>query len=353
MKPTLLVISPVHPPDDPRIRGKLIRSLQDDWDVTFAGIGNGPVNQSGMTWIELTGGRALRGLRAGWLLLRFRCDVASLHDPEMLPVALIASLLGKQIVFDVHENVPAQLRVKPWLPRLLRRPLSWLAGKLLLLAERRLQITLAEDGYAVLFKRQHPVFPNYLAGQPPAPRSPDPEVGVVYLGDVTEARGLALAVEAVAASSAEVMTILGRCSPELERRLAALADAGGLRIKLRGFVAHEDALQLAAAGSLGLSPLLDSPNYANSLPTKVLEYLAVGIPTLASDLPGTRSVVGGKPGVVLVPPGDLASWRAALENALDDDDLRSAAQAGAAAIVDMYVWPTQAVQSFYADLLRP
>jgi glycosyltransferase involved in cell wall biosynthesis len=84
----------------------------------------------------------------------------------------------------------------------------------------------------------------------------------------------------------------------------------------------------------------------------VLEYLAVGIPTLASDLPGTRRVAGDKPGVVLVPPGDLEAWEHAIESALTNEELRNAARAGAPAIAAEYAWPSEAVSEFYWDL-RP
>ncbi|MDJ0923014.1 MAG: glycosyltransferase [Acidimicrobiia bacterium] len=351
MKPRLLVVSPVHPPDDPRIRHKLIRTLQAEWAVTFAGRDRGPVDQQGMRWVELPGGRLRRGAHATWLLMKRNYDVVSLHDPEMLPAALLASLLGRTIVFDVHENVPAQLRSKPWIPRLLRRPAAWISSLLLRLAEKRFPMTLAEAGYSSLFAEEHPVFPNYLTGKPPEPRDPDPTVGVVYLGDVTEARGLAMVVEAVAEGGASTMTIMGRCRPDFKTQLMATARRHELDLQFHGFVDPDEALRITAAGILGLSPLLDTPNYRASLPTKVLEYLAVGIPTVASDLPGTRSVVGDTPGVILVPPGDLGAWRTAIREAMADPKLRADARAGAEAIRMSYVWPEEDVRAFYRELL--
>lgn len=352
MKPRLLVVSTIHPADDPRIERKLIGTLRDEWDVVFAGKGRGPVDQAGITWRELRGGRVRRWFDAGGMLLRGDYAVASLHDPELLPLGLLAAWRGRTVVFDVHENVPAQLRTKEWLPKGLRRPLAGLAGWLLHLAERRLAITLAEAGYGGLFRQDHPVFPNYLAGSPPPPRDPDPETGIVYLGDVTQARGLAEAVAAAGRSSAGVFSIMGRCGPEFRNRLLAIAARHGLDLRFHGFVTPDRALEIAAGASLGLSPLLDTPNYRWSLPTKVLEYLAVGVPTLASDLPGTRTEVGGKPGVVLVPPGDIDAWTSAIEKALADPSLRITARDGVPAILETYVWPAEEVRTFYRSLLR-
>lgn len=346
----LLVVSTVHPADDPRIRRKLIGTLQSEWDVTFAGRGPGPTNQAGITWRELAGGRFRRWFVAARLLIGGAYDVASLHDPELLPLGYLASLLGHEVVFDVHENVPAQIRTKQWLPRVFRRPLAGLAGWLLHRAEKRLAITLAEPGYGELFHHPHPVFPNYLVGIPPSPRPADPETGIVYLGDVTEARGLTLAVSAAASAGVERMTIMGRCPTEYRSRLIDIAARGGLELHFHGFVPLDRAIEIVAGARLGLSPLLDIPNYRHSLPTKVLEYLAVGVPTLASDLPGTRAVIAGRPGVILLPPGDHDAWAEAIVAASADPSLRAAAGEGVPGILDAYMWPEDEVRSFYRSL---
>jgi glycosyltransferase involved in cell wall biosynthesis len=347
----LLVVSTVHPSDDPRIRRKLIGTLQGEWDVTFAGRGPGPTDRTGITWRELGGGRFGRWLGAALVLFGRGYDVASLHDPELLPLGYLASLMGREVVFDVHENVPAQIRTKQWIPRILRRPLAGIFGWLLHRAEKRMAITLAEPGYGELFHDPHPVFPNYLAGSLPAPRPTDPEIGIVYLGDVTEARGLTLAVSAAASAGVERMSIMGRCPTGYRSRLIDLAASGGLELHFHGFVPLDRALEIVAGARLGLSPLLDIPNYRHSLPTKVLEYLAVGVPTLASDLPGTRAVIAGRPGVILLPPGDHDAWTEAIAAAATDPSLRRAAARGVPAILDAYMWPEDEVRSFYRSLV--
>ncbi|MDJ0663514.1 MAG: glycosyltransferase [Acidimicrobiia bacterium] len=351
MKPRLLVATTVHPAEDPRIRRKLIGTLQNDWDVVYAGVGDGPVDRSGLEWMELAGSRPVRWLRAARLILSGRYDVASLHDPELLPLGIVAALLGRKVVFDVHENVPDQIRTKDWLLRPLRRPLAAIFGWMLRLAEKRVAITLAEAGYARLFRHSHPVFANYPMGELPRGGEADPAVGVVYLGDLTEARGLAVAVEAAGIAQVEKVTLLGRCSSDFRSRLEGIAAAHDLQLEFHGFVPSERALALAARGVVGLSPLLDLPNYRDSLPTKVLEYLAVGVPTLASDLPGTRTVVGGRAGVMLVTPGDVAAWADAIAAAVADPDLRAEAGKGSAEIRAAFVWPEQEVRGFYRDLL--
>lgn len=284
------------------------------------------------------------------MLLSRKYDVASLHDPELLPLGLVAARLGRTVVFDVHENIPDQLRTKHWIPRPLRRPVAGFVAWLLRVAERHMPITLAEAGYESLFRRDHPVFANYLVGNPPAPRAPDAETGIVYLGDVTQARGLEVAVTAAGRAGIEVFSIMGRCTPDFRTRLLAIAGETGVNLHFHGFVTPDRALEIASGALLGLSPLLDLPNYRHSLPTKVLEYLAVGVPTVASDLPGTRAVLEGRPGAVLVPAGDVSAWTEALRRAVGDEGLREQARAGVDDILESYVWPAGEVLEFYRGL---
>jgi glycosyltransferase involved in cell wall biosynthesis len=52
-------------------------------------------------------------------------------------------------------------------------------------------------------------------------------------------------------------------------------------------------------------------------PLKLIEYLAAGLPTVVSDLPGVRDMLGGSHSSLLVPPGDLPAFVAALQQLTD------------------------------------
>ena len=121
-RPALLVVTTVHAADDTRIREKLIRSLNEIAEVTYATKAPRPSDDAGIaTWIELRGGRVRRNLHAARLLFSRRYRAAVVHDPELLPAAIAASAIGRRrIVVDIHEHVPGQLLTKPWLPRIVR-----------------------------------------------------------------------------------------------------------------------------------------------------------------------------------------------------------------------------------------
>lgn len=66
-----------------------------------------------------------RLLRAG---LRTESDCYHFHDPELLPVGLALRLLGKRVIYDVHEHFPQVALVRAWVPGYLRRPLPHRTG---------------------------------------------------------------------------------------------------------------------------------------------------------------------------------------------------------------------------------
>ncbi len=150
MKPTVLVVTTVHWPDDTRIRERLTRTLANEFDVRYACRAPGPADRTGLTWIPLRGGRVRRNLRALRLGLAGDWDVMSVHDPELVPAAILSRMIRRRpVVFDVHENVPATAVTRDWVPGALRRPLAALAGAVLRRAERTLAITLSEPEYDV------------------------------------------------------------------------------------------------------------------------------------------------------------------------------------------------------------
>ncbi len=351
MRRRLLVLTTVHHPDDVRIRGKLIEALASEWDVTYACRGPGPARREKITVRLLSGGRLVRNIRALGIIMRGEYEVLSLHDPETLPAGLLATWFRRRtVVFDVHENVPAQMMTKEWLPRLIKRPTAVITHWMLRLAERSIEITLAERGYASLFRRSHPVFENLLSDAP-LPASDGSGSGVVYLGDVTEARGIFVLVRAAGRGiPGEKVTVIGQCSADVEGRIREIASELDVTVELTGRLDHARALEKVASARIGVSPLLDIPNYRWSMPTKILEYLAVGVPVVASDLPGTREVVEKLSGVVLVPPGDVDAWANALGGSIGDNSFSEAARLQAPAIRGQFRFPAEGVRAFYRGL---
>ncbi|WP_285761160.1 glycosyltransferase family 4 protein [Nocardiopsis ansamitocini] len=347
----VLVATVVHHPEDARILHRQIRALLDaGHTVTYVA----PFRARGVTpWPELVavdvpraaGRRRLAALRAARRVLAEHtpeADVLLFHDPELL-LALPSN--RPVTVWDVHEDPAAALLTKPWVPRWLRRPLGPVVRGFERRAERRMRLLLAEEGYRGRFRGEHPVVPNttYVPGQPG--REPGAD-RVVYLGQLSMARGAAelvelgrrlrphgVSVEVIGAADAEVRPML---------RQAQLEDA----IRWYGFVPNDQALRLVGGALAGLSLLHDTPNYRHSLPTKVVEYMAHGLPVVTSPNPAAAALVTDQPqgecGIV-VPFNDADAAVEAVLRLRKDARLRGDyARTGHTIARDRFHWPVQA-----------
>lgn len=338
------VFSVVHHADDARIREKLIPTLARDFTVEYHARTPAPALAEDFLWRPFRGPRIARNVS---LLLRLwsrKLDVAILVDPETFLAGILASRRTR-VVFDIHENVPAQILTKrvPF-----KKILGRVAAVILRVAERAGTVVLAEPGYSALFRGDHPVFENFPRWDE-MPSMTDSDGSVVYVGDITEQRGALHLAEAVAGTGMHLVMV-GRCSPELAVQLERLILEEGGTVELTGRLPWRDAMGRLASAAVAVSPLTDTPNYRHSLPTKVLEYLGLGIPVVATDLPGTTEVIEGRPGVTLVPAGEVPALRRAII-AASHDEVREAAQRASVVVRSEFEWPTERVRSFYRSLV--
>lgn len=159
---------------------------------------------------------------------------------------------------------------------------------------------------------------------------------VVYLGLLAEYQGTSLLLDAAKILRARhddiYFIIAGYPGAD---RYAAQANAIGLNghVLFPGRIPYEDAPELLAAGDVAVTPKL-SATESNG---KLLNYMALGLPVVATDTATNRDILGGLGH--LVPPGDVQSLATAIENALDDPP--SERHALRQRIVDHFSWQTR------------
>jgi glycosyltransferase involved in cell wall biosynthesis len=334
--PRLLVVTVVHRPDDARILHRQIAMLRDEgYVVTYAAPwrATGVLPPEGLAIRDLpraTGRERLAALLAARDLLREEAphhDLVLLHDPELLVALRLAGVSRiPPVVWDVHEDTAVALGDREWVPTLLRRILAWAVRRLERWAERNVHLILAEDGYRDRFRRTHPVVRNHpWASQRPDPNvaiTPDQPPRVVYVGRISRGRGIdtVIALGRSLGGAARV-ELAGPVDSGLEDVLETAVAEG--HVIWHGFVPNDRVGGLLAGASVGLSLLSDDPNYRVSMPTKVIEYLAHGVPVVATPLPAVAALLGEEGGGLLVPFDDLEATVAAVRRILDEPDLRA------------------------------
>ena len=288
----VVVCTVVHHPADARILHRQIRALLDaGHQVTYIA----PFRACDVTpWPELTtadvpravGRRRLGALRAARRqLARYApgADVLLVHDPELL---LVLPLVRRRppTIWDVHEDTAAALGTKAWLPPALRRVVASAVLRAERIAERHLHLIVAETAYHDRFRRTHPVVPNTTY----VPEEPAPSDGrgrVVYVGHISPDRGVSemVALAELLRPHGITVELVGSADAQA-RAVLEPACAAGL-VRWHGFVPNDQAMLITDGALAGLSLLQDDPNFRHSMPTKVAEYMARGVPVVTTPLP--------------------------------------------------------------------
>jgi len=261
---------------------------------------------------------ALRAARRAMAQHAAGADLLLVHDPELL-LALPPRRGRPPVVWDVHEDTAAALTTKAWLPTWLRPVAAGGVTAAERLAERRLHLILAEHGYRDRFAGDHPVVPNTTtvpatAAPPSGPRR------VVYVGWLSPDRGSAEMVELgrLLRPHGIAVELIGQADPAARAHIGA----GGDAVHWHGFVPNADALKLVEGSLAGLSLLQDEENFRHSMPTKVAEYMARGVPVVTTPLPLAVDLVEAAEGGFVVPFNDPAAARDAILRLDADPDLR-------------------------------
>lgn len=313
-------LTSVHPPFDVRIFEKECRSLaRAGWLVTLVCCHSRSEVVGGVTLSAIPHSSPNRFLRMAFTTARIYrtalgsgAEIFHFHDPELIPAGLLLKMRGARVIYDVHEDVPLQIRQKTWIPSLLRGPVAAFASILETLAGRKCDAivaatpeigrrfpaskTIVVQNYPILGELDEP------EGRPYRQRP----MSAVYIGSLSLERGAAQMIEAARrleqSNGGHVHFAGPWAPPSLQGRFINPSSAQS--VTYHGILDREGVRDLLASARAGLVLLQPSPRYLDAHPVKLFEYWAAGLPVVASDFPLWRSIVDGVGGGLLVDPTD-------------------------------------------------
>jgi glycosyltransferase involved in cell wall biosynthesis len=369
------ILTSVHPVFDSRIFHKQAKSLvKAGYEVTLIAQHDKNEVVDGIKIIALppTKNRLRRMLgttcKAFNRARKQKADVYHFHDPELLPVAVLLKIFTKgKIIYDVHENVKGALLTKSWLPQTLRRPFSLVYRLTEKLSLPFLdEIIIAEDSYIENYKkrknisvlRNYPVL-SYVDGPAEVKASPP---ALVYVGGISETRGVLELIDSIRILKPRyeniMLTLAGPIySNSLEKKIAELRKELGLEdnVSLAGQVKHQKIYNLLSKSNIGMAILHPKPNYLESLPTKLFEYMAAGLPVIASNFPLWKEIVEGNNCGLTVDPLKPAEIAKAVEYLVEHQpEARKMGRNGRKAVSEKYNWEneSQKLIELYDNLLK-
>lgn len=275
--------------------------------------------------------------------LKVDADVYHLHDPELLRIALKLKKRGKKVIYDAHEDLPRQILGKYWIPKILRKTMSYLfeqyenyVSKRLdavvaatpFIKERFIQVnanTVDVNNYPILSEKEQvdeKVSGSYLC----------------YAGGITANRGIASLVKATECLQGVTLKLAGRYSPEnFRNELQELK--GWKNVQEMGYLPREKVRSLIKGSIAGVVTLKPLPNYLDSLPIKMFEYMHEGVPVIASNFPLWKSIIEDNNCGICVDPESPEEIARALKKIMASPELaKSMGERGKVLVETKYNW---------------
>jgi glycosyltransferase involved in cell wall biosynthesis len=179
-----------------------------------------------------------------------------------------------------------------------------------------------------------------------------------YIGGVSCERGADVVVEAVSSLRVErsvVETVfVGPVAADVaENPVWKRGIAEGWSTST-GRLKPEDGWALMASCQVGVALLRPSPNFVDSYPTKLFEYMALGLPVVVSDFPLWRSIVDDARCGLTVNPTDISAVKDAFHwTHMHPDEARAMGLRGREVVLNKYNWASEfrKLHDMYLELL--
>lgn len=319
--------------------------------------------------VTLTAWRVIR--RA----LAFDAKVYHFHDPELIPWGFLLRIMGKAVVYDVHEDFAQAAGVRSWIPRPLRPVVAGLYKIVAKLAGRAFAVVIAERYYARSFPDATMVlnYPHAERSQAlravPRDAAPMERVKLVYVGNVTPSRGAliqadianripgcliqftglmseAVADQIRAASGDATIGLMGPDGTIAWERRSTRPEHQVSTIILEGvgyYVSDRMVGVLSESWTAALAVFPRSEHYYEKELTKFFEYMAAGLPILSSDFPTWRALIEPDACGLVVDPADSDAIVAAVMRLHEDRQLAvDMGERGRKVSQERYSWQAQA-----------
>jgi len=352
----------VHTPLDPRIFHKECRSLaRAGFAVTVIGANwqEGEKDCVQIRFIQRDSSRLVRMTRTVSQIYKEArkqdADIYHFHDPELIPVGLLLRARGKNVIYDIHEDMGKEILSKHYLPKWSRGLLSRIIAGIEDIASGRFSaLVAATPSIAKRFRRlnsrtivvhNYPYIREVINASSTTPWESRRQ-SVAYIGGLSLHRAIREMVEAMALLPDSLPAMLELAGPENKEdtNLAELhKHPGWPRVQNHGFIDQRRTFQILQNVRAGLVLYHPEPNQVESLPQKIFEYMGAGIPVIASDFPLWRKIIGDAGCGFFVNPMKPAEIAKTIEHVLTHpQESEEMGRRGQAAVMKHFDWATEA-----------
>ena len=315
---------------------------REDNGVHVIGVGDAPIGR--LKRMTEFAGRVYKKA------LELDADIYHLHDPELLPYGLKLKKHGKKVIFDSHENYPAQILEKKYLPAPVRKVISDAFRKYETHSVKAFDIVIVPctfDGKNIFDGRakETALVANY-------PKTEDfynaynqnakKKYDVCYCGGLTYQRGIYHLVKACGKAGKHLL-LAGRFSGEgFEEKVNSLPEFNC--VEYAGSVPNSEIPSLIQSSCIGANTLLNIGQYhhMDTFGVKVYEYMSLGIPVIMPDYPYARKMIDEYKFGLCVNPENIEEIASAIQYLTDNPaQAHQMGLNGRKAVEQEFNWGTQ------------
>lgn len=293
--------------------------------------------------------------------LKLNCDIYHIHDPELIPYGLKLKRRGKKVIFDAHEDLPKQLKSKPYLNQFFGELLSFIFGKYEKYAFKKFDAMLGATPYIAdkikkINKNTYNINNFPIIGE--LDNNEDwynKKNEICYVGGSSVIRGIYQMVDAMEHVKSDViLNLVGGFNqvnilPNIKER------KGWKRINYHGLVGREEVSKIMARSKAGIVTFLGVPNHLDAQPNKMFEYMSAGLPLITSNFPLWEQIVTmNKCGLTVNPENPFAIAKAIDDIIVNNTESIKMGNNGKSAVLNKYNWQQEELKlvNIYNNLIK-
>ena len=360
-------ITSVHNRYDTRIFHKISSSLANNgYDLhIIVADGLGSSNENNIKFIDvgLPQNRIFRIFITSFRILgkatSLKASIYHFHDPELLFVGIFLRLLGKKVVYDIHEDTKNQILLKPYLHPVT----SYFISKLFAIVEAtsiklfsgivtatdKIYTNHSSHNKISVCVKNYPIIEK-LDDFDSETSSSD----IVYVGGLSPERGTYELLESLSFLHDDIkLNICGKFfDSDFESKIKS--HPNWKRVNFHGFVSKDKVLDIISSSFLGVVNLHPTPTYSVSLPVKLFEYMNLGLPVVCSNFPLWKNLFSDLNFSIFINPSEPEDIARAVNMLYKDINLRKKhSRNSRKAIVDLFNWDVEQdkLLNFYQSIL--
>ena len=345
------ILTTVHSPFDVRIFHKQAKSLvRAGYDITMIAQHDKDEVVDGVKILALKKPRnrlerLVKTTSAAYRkALLVDADIYHFHDPELIPVGLKLRRQGKMVIYDVHEDYYESIKLKSWLPALIRYGVAGLFSKYEMASSRKFNLVItATRALERKFKAvqcsakwisNYPIKEEFYVDLKEHHAA---NHKVCFVGGISEIRAIREMVPAAYLAGTPLILAGEFESKALYEEMESKPDWSVVEEK--GYVDRKGVADIFSESIAGLILYHSHPTAPFSQPNKLFEYMAAGLPVIASNYPLWKEIIENNKCGICVNPLDVEEIARAIKHiASHPEESQKMGANGKKAVAEKYNW---------------